>query len=113
MDWLVGLGPRLLSLDFDLNIWFRARKVAGTLTGTSTIESKQKLIYTVEPALVTWSNYITTQEFSHSKLFIWDSRTLLGDRGSFLEWQVLMELTTPENTITYHNALCLSPQNFG
>ena len=22
------------------------------------------------------------------------------------------ELTTPENTITYHNALCLSPQNF-
>ena len=21
-------------------------------------------------------------------------------------------LTTPENTITYHNALCLSPQNF-
>ena len=23
-----------------------------------------------------------------------------------------LELTTPENTITYHNALCLSPQNF-
>ena len=22
------------------------------------------------------------------------------------------QLTTPENTITYHNALCLSPQNF-
>ena len=22
------------------------------------------------------------------------------------------ELTTPENTTTYHNALCLSPQNF-
>ena len=22
------------------------------------------------------------------------------------------ELTTPENTITYHNVLCLSPQNF-
>ena len=24
----------------------------------------------------------------------------------------LTVLTTPENTITYHNALCLSPQNF-
>ena len=24
----------------------------------------------------------------------------------------LEQLTTPENTITYHNALCLSPQNF-
>ena len=23
-----------------------------------------------------------------------------------------VQLTTPENTITYHNALCLSPQNF-
>ena len=22
------------------------------------------------------------------------------------------QLTTPENTMTYHNALCLSPQNF-
>ena len=24
----------------------------------------------------------------------------------------LKQLTTPENTITYYNALCLSPQNF-
>ena len=24
----------------------------------------------------------------------------------------LEQLTTPENTITYHNALCLSPQKF-
>ena len=23
-----------------------------------------------------------------------------------------VQLTTPEKTITYHNALCLSPQNF-
>ena len=25
---------------------------------------------------------------------------------------VASQLTTPENTITYHNALCLSPKNF-
>ena len=25
---------------------------------------------------------------------------------------ILLIMTTPENTITYHNALCLSTQNF-
>ena len=27
-------------------------------------------------------------------------------------WKEFMELTTPENSITYHNALCLSPPKF-
>ena len=33
---------------------------------------------------------------------------------TFLYWRTrtIIKLTTPENTITYHNALCLSPQNF-
>ena len=26
--------------------------------------------------------------------------------------EVRLQLITPENTITYHNALCLSPKNF-
>ena len=26
--------------------------------------------------------------------------------------RLVAQLTTTENTITYHNALCLSPQNF-
>ena len=29
-----------------------------------------------------------------------------------LHESTLQPLTTPENTITYHNTLCLSPQNF-
>ena len=30
MEWFAGQDPRSYSLYFDLNIWFRARKVTGT-----------------------------------------------------------------------------------
>ena len=32
-------------------------------------------------------------------------------KRQYAEIVMQIELTTPENTITYHNALCLSPQN--
>ena len=35
----------------------------------------------------------------------------LGRATTYLVLKML-QLTTPENTITYHNVLCLSPQNF-
>ena len=47
--------------------------------------------------------------------FLWatSSLTLLTIKLVFQNnWKEFMELTTPENTITYHNALCLSPQKF-
>ena len=34
----------------------------------------------------------------------------LGGKQSVL-WERIRELTTTENAMTYHNALCLSPQN--
>ena len=35
--------------------------------------------------------------------------TVIEECSEAVDW---IQLTTPENTITYHNALCLSPKNF-
>ena len=35
----------------------------------------------------------------------------LSEDNKLSDWMI-KQLTTPENTITYHNTLCLSPQNF-
>ena len=52
-------------------------------------------------------------EFSSQRremlLFLISHMAAVTSRANQL-WQFL--LTTPENTITYHNTLCLSPQNF-
>ena len=48
--------------------------------------------------------------------FLYLLRSILPERNERLLFVCLfpikLQLTTPENTLTYHNALCLSPQNF-
>ena len=50
--------------------------------------------------------------FSVVTLFEYNVSTILSPIFAYITSTPRSILTTPENIITYHNALCLSPQNF-
>ena len=57
--------------------------------------------------------YNNSKALELSKIYL-GGYTVMHMKFSFIHWARVPHkvLTTPENTITYYNVLCLSPQNF-
>ena len=60
------------------------------------------------------SIFETTHFKTQSTNFVWSYFSKMSFYWEYVKKENFnkIQLTTPENTITYHNALCLSPQKF-